>query len=152
MSLRDMKTLYKQVVLENANHPQNFQKPAGDLPAETLRNPSCGDEITVACQVHDNHIENLTFYGTGCTISKASTSIMTETLVGKPVNEALHLIKLFQQNIIAKQITDEEKKSLGDAALLSSVAQFPTRIRCATLGWHVIENLINQIKGANEDD
>ncbi|WP_395319556.1 Fe-S cluster assembly sulfur transfer protein SufU [Fructilactobacillus frigidiflavus] len=148
MGLRDMSQLYKQVVLDHAKYPRNFGEVDHATETETLRNPSCGDEITVALTVQDDLITDIHFHGIGCTISKASTSMMTLALTGKTLPEAQKLIKAFQNNVINKAISPAEQAELGDASLLSTVAQFPTRVRCATLGWHVSENIINELKGA----
>lgn len=147
MGLRDMSQLYKQVVLDHAKYPRNFGELTDATTTETLRNPSCGDEITVDMTVQDDLITDIHFHGIGCTISKASTSMMTTALKGKTLKEAQTLIKAFQNNVINKEISPTEQTQLGDASLLSTVAQFPTRVRCATLGWHVSENIINAIKG-----
>ncbi|WP_429971632.1 Fe-S cluster assembly sulfur transfer protein SufU [Fructilactobacillus sp. Tb1] len=147
MGLREMSQLYKQVVLDYAKYPRNFGEVDHPTASLTLRNPSCGDEITVDLTINDDVITDAHFHGIGCTISKASTSMMTVALNGKSLDEAQAIIKAFQNNVINKEITKTDKEKLGDASLLSTVAQFPTRVRCATLGWHVSENIINEVKG-----
>lgn len=128
-------------------HPRNFGSLDNCTGSVELRNPSCGDIIKVFVNIEDDVIKDIKYTCVGCTISKASTSIMSQEIKGKNVDDAKKIIKAFSDNIIKKDIDDADKKMLGDARLLSDLAKFPTRIRCATLGWHATDKLINDYKG-----
>ncbi|KOY79744.1 Fe-S cluster assembly sulfur transfer protein SufU [Apilactobacillus kunkeei] len=147
MGIDRMNQLYKSVIFDHSMHPRNFGSLDNCTGSVELRNPSCGDIIKVFVNIEDNVIKDIKYTCVGCTISKASTSIMSQEIKGKNVDDAKKIIKAFSDNIIKKDIDDDDKKMLGDARLLSDLAKFPTRIRCATLGWHATDKLINDYKG-----
>lgn len=147
MGIDRMNQLYKSVIFDHSMHPRNFGSLDTCTGSVELRNPSCGDIIKVFVNIEDDVIKDIKYTCVGCTISKASTSIMSQEIKGKNVDDAKKIIKAFSDNIIKKDIDDDDKKILGDARLLSDLAKFPTRIRCATLGWHATDKLINDYKG-----
>ena len=147
MGIDRMNQLYKSVIFDHSMHPRNFGSLDNCTGSVELRNPSCGDIIKVFVNIEDDVIKDIKYTCVGCTISKASTSIMSQEIKGKNVDDAKKIIKVFSDNIIKKDIDDNDKKMLGDARLLSDLAKFPTRIRCATLGWHATDKLINDYKG-----
>lgn len=147
MGIDRMNQLYKSVIFDHSMHPRNFGSLENCTGSVELRNPSCGDIIKVFVNIEDDVIKDIKYTCVGCTISKASTSIMSQEIKGKNVDDAKKIIKAFSDNIIKKDIDDDDKKMLGDARLLSDLAKFPTRIRCATLGWHATDKLINDYKG-----
>ncbi|KOY77043.1 SUF system NifU family Fe-S cluster assembly protein [Lactobacillus sp. B3795] len=147
MGIDRMNQLYKSVIFDHSMHPRNFGSLDNCTGSVELRNPSCGDIIKVFVNIEDDVIKDIKYTCVGCTISKASTSIMSQEIKGKNVDDAKKIIKAFSDNIIKKDIDDDDKKMLGDARLLSDLAKFPTRIRCATLGWHATDKLINDYKG-----
>lgn len=151
MGLANLNQLYREVVLDHAQHPRH----RGKLPAATghleLQNPTCGDVIDVQAQIKDGVITDLAFQGSGCTISQASASMMTTALIGQPVDHARELILSFSGLITGQSINDQEEEELGDAAVIGSVAQFPARIKCAALAWHALDELLDK-KGAAKDD
>ncbi|KPN84122.1 Fe-S cluster assembly sulfur transfer protein SufU [Apilactobacillus kunkeei] len=147
MGIDRMNQLYKSVIFDHSMHPRNFGSLDNCTGSVELRNPSCGDIIKVFVNIEDDVIKDIKYTCVGCTISKASTSIMSQEIKGKNVDDAKKIIKAFSDNIIKKDIDDADKKMLGDARLLSDLAKFPTRIRCATLGWHATDKLINDYKG-----
>ncbi|GAT90434.1 Fe-S cluster assembly sulfur transfer protein SufU [Apilactobacillus kunkeei] len=147
MGIDRMNQLYKSVIFDHSMHPRNFGSLENCTGSVELRNPSCGDIIKVFVNIEDDVIKDIKYTCVGCTISKASTSIMSQEIKGKNVDDAKKIIKVFSDNIIKKDIDDDDKKMLGDARLLSDLAKFPTRIRCATLGWHATDKLINDYKG-----
>lgn len=135
MSLLKLNALYQTVILEHAQTPHHQGELAG-VRKTTLNNPTCGDVITVQLVVDADKINQLQFTGTGCTISQASASVMTDVLLGHSVSEAQALIAAFSKLVMGESISAADQKQLGDAAVLGSVAEFPTRIRCAMLAWH----------------
>lgn len=144
MGLAKLGFLYKTLVLEHAKDPHHYAKelPEGHQQL-TLHNPTCGDTINVSLQVKDDHLQDLCFNGSGCTISQASASMMTDTLNGKSTAEAQQLIQGFFDLCMGKKIQDDVQKGLQDAAVMGTVAEFPTRIKCATLSWHAVQDILN---------
>jgi len=146
MSLLKLNELYKTVILEHAQQPHHHgQLP--DVPGVTLNNPTCGDVIKVQMAVQDDQIQQIAFSGTGCTISQASASVMTDVLIHQSPAQAQTLIHDFSQLVIGETIDAAAKKQLRDAAVLGAVAEFPTRIRCAMLAWHAADQLLDEIGG-----
>lgn len=147
MGLASLNNLYREIVLEHAQYPQN----KGNLPKatheQTLHNPTCGDTITVQLQIQDNKVIQACFSGQGCSISQASASILTEVVQGHSVDDCRHMVTAFSDLVIGQEIEPADEQLLGDAAILGSVAQFPTRIKCATLAWKALYQAI----GATEE-
>lgn len=141
MSLLRLKALYQTVILEHAQAPHHFGKLA-DAQTVTLHNPTCGDTIDVYMQVEDHKIKQVTFTGSGCTISQASASIMSDVLTGLTVTDAQRKINNFSNLIMGQPVSEADQHALGDAAVLGTVAEFPTRIKCATLAWHAADQLL----------
>lgn len=152
MSLDQMNDLYREVVLDHAQHPHHKGSLGADSLHFTLENPTCGDVIDVAAQVQAGQIEAVAFTGTGCTISQASASMMTVALTHQPVATARKLIMSFSKMITGEPIDKEDERALGDASLLASVAEFPARIKCATLAWHALDELLQRNEGAQSDE
>ncbi|VDG26257.1 Fe-S cluster assembly sulfur transfer protein SufU [Lactiplantibacillus mudanjiangensis] len=148
MSLLKLNELYKTVILDHAQHPHHHGQLA-EVPGVTLNNPSCGDVIQVQIEVQHQQINRIAFSGTGCTISQASASVMTDVLSQQTVTQAQQLIHDFSQLIMGKSLTTAAKHQLGDAAVLGTVAEFPTRIRCAMLAWHAAEQCLAEIGGTD---
>lgn len=153
----ELQTLYRQTVLDHSRNPRNFERLE---PADRVivgHNPLCGDKITLYLRLDDDRIENATFEGTGCAISMASASIMTESIKEHPVDDAQHEIDLIMQNF---QLTDpgtecdeSNLSALGDMAALTGVRAYPSRIKCAMLPWKTLEAAIknNTQKVTTED-
>ncbi|MFB8449962.1 Fe-S cluster assembly sulfur transfer protein SufU [Enterococcus thailandicus] len=142
MGLSKLDNLYRQVILDHSSHPHH----RGSLTESTnkieLNNPTCGDVIELQADVKNGVIENIAFDGSGCSISTASASMMTDAVIGKTVAEAQHLTVEFLQLVQGNEVADEEK--LGDAAMLSGVAKFPARIKCATLAWKALSQAVTE--------
>jgi len=102
-------------------------------------NPLCGDQITLFVKVSEDIVEDISFEGVGCAISKSSASMMTEEIKGKSVEEALTVFQAFREMITAKSDGFKDSEILGDLEILKGVAQYPTRIKCATLSWHTLQ-------------
>lgn len=147
MGLVNLSFLYKTLVLEHAKKPHHYVAilPKGSQQL-TLHNPTCGDTINVSLQVENAHLHQLCFNGNGCTISQAAASMMTDTLEGKSVSEAQQLIQGFFDLCMGKTVSPKVKKGLQEAAVMGTVAEFPARIKCATLSWHAVQDLLNQQK------
>ena len=131
--------LYQQTILRHNRNPQNYGElePCSHF-AEGF-NPLCGDEIKVYIQLDDAEIiSDLTFTGKGCAISQASASIMTESLKGKALQEALEFYDQFHDMAIGK-LEEGDVQALGEAGVLSGISQYPARVKCAVLSWHTFK-------------
>jgi len=100
-------------------------------------NPLCGDKLRVYLTLEGDRVEAAGFEGSGCAISKASASLMTESIKGKPVSEVLSLFEDFHE-LVTKQTSDVDPADLGKLAVFSGVREFPVRVKCATLAWHAM--------------
>jgi len=132
----ELQDLYQEVILDHNRRPRNFRTLSSGTHAEGF-NPLCGDRLTVCVRVDHGVISDVSFQGSGCAISKASASLMTELVKGKTVADATRLFEQFQKMITGKPggPTTEE---LGKLAALSGVREFPIRVKCASLAWHTL--------------
>ena len=142
MSFSDLKSLYKQVILDHSKHPRNNGEIESSYKLEML-NPSCGDKITVSMKLVDNIIEDIKFVGTGCSISFASASMLTEELKGLSVEKANAKIKDFLNMIMGNEFNEE---NLEDSISLQNISQLPARVKCATLAWKITEKILEENK------
>ncbi|MBI2186086.1 MAG: SUF system NifU family Fe-S cluster assembly protein [Acidobacteria bacterium] len=131
----ELEDLYQEVILDHNRRPRNFRALEAGQKAEGF-NPLCGDRITVYLTVDNGVINDVAFQGSGCAISKASASLMTESVKGKTVAEAQALFERFQQMITAP--SDAPVDNLGKLMVLAGVRQFPVRVKCASLAWHTL--------------
>ncbi|HKE83921.1 MAG TPA: SUF system NifU family Fe-S cluster assembly protein [Vicinamibacterales bacterium] len=136
----DLHDLYQEVILDHNRRPRNFRVLEGGRTAEGF-NPLCGDRLTVYLHVNDGVIEDVSFQGSGCAISKASASLMTESIKGKSVAEATALFERFQKMITAQP--DSPVSDLGKLKALAGVRQFPIRVKCASLAWHTLRSALD---------
>jgi nitrogen fixation protein NifU and related proteins len=133
-SLRD---LYQEVILDHSRSPRNFRQiPSANHQAEGF-NPLCGDRITVFLTLRNGRVEDVSFQGSGCAISTASASMMTEKLKGKTPEEARAIFDSFHALLTGK--ADSSGADLGKLTVFSGVSEFPIRIKCATLAWHALK-------------
>ena len=144
--------IYKQVILEQAANPKNRGRVDNFDNEITAYNPSCGDELHLTMKISNNKIEKILFEGSGCTISQASASLMTSLITGKSINETIELSKIFSDLAIGKKYPQEEIEKLGDAQVLTSIMEFPARIKCATLAWWGLDQMLfGGSEGENND-
>ena len=138
----DLRDLYQEVILDHNRKPRNF----GELPGANRQgeghNPLCGDRVAVFVDVDTvgDRIRDIAFQGSGCAISTASASLMTEALKGLTVREARDLFHGFH-NLVT---TGGDPESLGKLAVFSGVREFPIRVKCATLAWHAVQAALDQ--------
>jgi nitrogen fixation NifU-like protein len=133
--MSDLRELYQEVILDHHKKPRNFRKLEGDSRHVEGFNPLCGDRVTVYLRMENDVVKDVTFQGTGCAISTASASMMTESLKGKTRHEAEALIQGFHA-MLTGQPSDPSR--LGKLAVFSGVREFPIRVKCATLAWHTL--------------
>ncbi len=139
--------LYQQVILDHNRKPKNFcELDSATHQAEGF-NPLCGDHFRVYLQVDAQHlIHKVTFTGTGCAISKASASMMTDMLKGKTVDAAQEMFTEFQKLLKGDLNPESEKNSLGKLKIFAGIWQYPSRIKCAGLCWHAMNGALEQIE------
>ena len=139
----DIHELYQEVIMDHNRRPRNFQVLEGaDMKAEGY-NPLCGDQITLYMNVREGIIEDVGIQVSGCAISKASASMMTEGIKGKTVKEAEVIFEKFRELIKGEDLDDEDLDLLGDLEILSGVSRFPVRIKCAVLSWHTFKSALS---------
>jgi nitrogen fixation NifU-like protein len=133
----ELDDLYQELILDHFKHPHN-RRPLAD--SEVLvdeENPTCGDHIRLHVKVSDGKVADVKFDGKGCAISMASTSMMTDQVMDKPVAQARRLISDFVAVMRGEKEVNADE--LGDLAALEGVRKYPLRVKCATLGWHALE-------------
>jgi nitrogen fixation NifU-like protein len=135
--MSDLRELYQDVILEHSKAPRNYRElPKANHKAEGY-NPLCGDHFTIYLDLEGDKIQDVTFQGSGCAISKASASMMTQSVKGKSKEEAEKLFEKFHQLVTGAEGGDAE--SVGKLAVFAGVSEFPVRVKCATLAWHTLE-------------
>ena len=135
--------LYQNVILEHNRSPRNYRVMDDANRRAEGDNPLCGDRITLWLKVEDGVISDVAFQGSGCAVSRASASLMTGAVKGKPVAEAETLFRRFRA-LVTGTIQPDESETLGKLAVFSGVSQYPVRVKCATLPWHALKEAIGQ--------
>jgi nitrogen fixation NifU-like protein len=133
--MSELRDLYQEVILEHSKHPRNFREMAAANHKVEGFNPLCGDHFTIYLDLKDGAINDISFQGAGCAISKASASMMTQTLKGKSASEAEAMFTKFHDLVTGHGAGEED---LGKLAVFSGVSEFPLRVKCATLAWHAL--------------
>ncbi|MDQ3224927.1 MAG: SUF system NifU family Fe-S cluster assembly protein [Gemmatimonadota bacterium] len=138
-----LRGLYQDLILDHNRAPQNF-RPMEDANRRVEGvNPLCGDRLTVWLKVEDEVIQDATFQGSGCAISKASASLMTSAVKGKTRVEAEALFERFHR-LVTEGMEQAEAESLGKLAAFSGLSEFPIRVKCASLSWHAMKAALNE--------
>jgi nitrogen fixation protein NifU and related proteins len=142
--MSDLRELYQDLILEHSKAPRNYRElKVADRKAEGF-NPLCGDRFTVYLQMNGDSIQDIAFQGSGCAISKASASMMTQSVKGKTEREAKHLFDLFHRTVTGDGKENEIQEDVGKLAAFSGVAEFPSRVKCATLAWHTLQAALEE--------
>ena len=146
----NLKELYQEIILDHGKNPRNLGKTENFNKDAKGYNPLCGDKVHVFLKLNENKkIEDISFEGSGCAISMASASIMTDLVRDKEEKEARDLIKDFldmikeKPEIVTKNLSEDEKTKLMS---LSGVKQYPMRVKCATLAWHTLTSAITNVQ------
>ena len=138
--MSELEDLYQDLILDHSKSPRNFRA----IPQATHKsegyNPLCGDRITLYFLLDGDVIKDISFQGSGCAISKASTSMMTAEVKGKTKAEAKELFKYFHQMLSSEPGKPFDKNKLGKLSAFSGVSEFPVRVKCATLPWHTLRS------------
>jgi nitrogen fixation NifU-like protein len=137
--MNDLRELYQEVILDHNRKPRNFRGVAGANRTAEGHNPLCGDHIALALRVEDGMVRDAAFQGAGCAISKASASMMTDSIIGKPVADAEVLLRRMHAMLTAAPDAAEAAGGdLGKLVVFGGVREFPARVKCATLPWHAL--------------
>jgi nitrogen fixation protein NifU and related proteins len=127
--------LYQEVILDHNRRPRNFRTIEQGRHAEG-HNPLCGDRLTVYLKIEGDRIQDASFQGSGCAISKASASLMTDLIKGKTIAEADALFERFHR--LVTRSADDPVEDLGKLSVFAGVRQYPARVKCASLAWHTL--------------
>ena len=133
--------LYKDTILYHVKNTENRREVSPYDFKKRGVNHSCGDEITISMRVRDGVIDDIAFIGDGCMISMASTSIMIDLVKGKEVEEAKRIVDIFIK-MIRREVTEDEISELGDGIVFQNIQNMPARVKCATLAWHTLNEII----------
>jgi nitrogen fixation protein NifU and related proteins len=137
--MSDLQDLYQSIILDHNRRPKNYGTLEGATSRAEGRNPLCGDEVAVELKVESDAITDVRFTASGCAVSRAAASIMTQAVKGKSVAEADRLFVQFHELVTGKlKPTPEEARKLGEMAAFSGVARFPVRVKCASMPWHTL--------------
>lgn len=139
--MSNLHDLYQEILLEHNNRPRNFRKLEDANRQADGYNPLCGDQITLYLKVEENVITDVAFQGVGCAISRASASMLTQSVKGQSLEKAEEIFDGFHA-LITDPDADVDYDALGDLEVLSGVSAFPTRIKCAVLAWHTLNAAI----------
>ena len=139
----DLKDLYQEVIIDHNRSPRNFGKLDDATKVAEGYNPLCGDKLNLYLKTEDRVITDVSFDGSGCAISVASASLMTDSLKGKTIEQAEQLFQNFHDLIIEEEDPDPEQiQALGKLAALAGVKEYPARVKCATLCWHTLHSAV----------
>jgi nitrogen fixation NifU-like protein len=151
--MSDLRDLYQELILDHTKRPRNF----GRLEKANCRadghNPLCGDKLTLFLEVENDVVKDVRFQGSGCAISTASASMMTESIKGKTRAETEALFERFHQMLTGPDGVElEENDELGKLVVFSGVKEFPVRVKCATLAWHTLNAALkHQVEPASTE-
>ena len=141
--MSDLRELYQTTILDHNKKPRNFHRPDGANREANGWNPLCGDKVTVYLTVDDDGVvEDIGFQGSGCAISTASASMMTQAVKGKTVDEVLEVFDRFHELVAGPPAAESDQKALGKLTVFSGVREYPMRVKCATLAWHTLRSAV----------
>jgi nitrogen fixation protein NifU and related proteins len=139
--MSELTDLYQELIVDHGRRPRNFRSHEHPTHQADGHNPLCGDRLTLFVEVSDGVVKDLCFQGSGCAISTASASLMTDSLRGKSLGEATRIFEAFHA-LTTGQEPPVEAASLGKLKALAGVRAFPMRVKCATLAWHTYQRAI----------
>jgi nitrogen fixation NifU-like protein len=141
--MADLQELYQSIILDHNRRPKNYGALDGATSSAEGRNPLCGDEVKVELKVTDDAIEDIHFTASGCAVSRASASIMTQAVKGKSRAEVDRLFTQFHDLVTGKLKPDAgEARAMGEMAAFSGVSRFPVRVKCASMPWHTLQSAL----------
>jgi nitrogen fixation protein NifU and related proteins len=147
--MSDLSELYQEVILDHNKRPRNYRVLEAPSHRAEGYNPLCGDRLSLFLSVEGDVITDVGFQGSGCAISKASASLMTDALKGRPVSEARELFERFHRMVTTPP--DQPVEDLGKLSVLSGVREFPVRVKCASLAWHTLKAALQREPSASTE-
>jgi len=141
--MSELNDLYQEVILDHNKNPRNFREIADATRTADGNNPLCGDALRVYVEMENDLVKDVAFKGSGCAISKASASMMTQTVKGKTREEAEVLFDEFHKMVTGELDTETDENSLGKLKIFAGVLEFPARVKCASLSWHTLHAALN---------
>jgi nitrogen fixation NifU-like protein len=141
--MSELSELYQQVILDHNKKPRNFRRLEPATHTAEGFNPLCGDHLNVYVNLEGNELKEISFEGSGCAISKASASMMTQAVKGKNKEDAEELFQEFHSMVTGELNEETEENQLGNLKIFAGVRDFPVRVKCATLPWHTMRAALN---------
>ena len=141
--MSELNDLYQEVILDHNKNPRNFREIETATKTADGNNPLCGDALRVYVEMEDERVKDVAFKGSGCAISKASASMMTQVVKGKSKEEAEILFDEFHRMVLGELDEDAEENHLGKLKIFAGVREFPARVKCASLSWHTLHAALN---------
>ena len=141
--MSELSELYQQVILDHNKKPRNFRKLEHANHSAEGYNPLCGDHLTVYLNLEADAVKEIAFEGSGCAISKAAASMMTQAVKGKSLAQAAKLFNEFHSMVTGELDEENEENNLGNLKIFAGVRDFPVRVKCATLPWHTLHAALN---------
>ena len=142
--MSELNDLYQEVILDHNKNPRNFREIENADKTADGNNPLCGDALRVYVQLEDDKVKDVAFKGSGCAISKASASMMTQIVKGKTREEAEVLFDEFHKMVTGELDIEKEENDLGKLKIFAGVLEFPARVKCASLSWHTLHAALNE--------
>jgi len=142
--MSELSELYQQVILDHNKKPRNFRKLETANHTAEGYNPLCGDQLTIYVNLENDRVTDVGFEGSGCAISKASASMMTQAVKGKSKEQAETLFKEFHSMVTGELDEENEENTLGNLKIFAGVREFPVRVKCATLPWHTMHAALHK--------
>ena len=143
----NLDSMYQEIILDHYKHPhrRGLREP---FDAESYQlNPTCGDEVTLRVKLTDGIIEDVSYEGQGCSISQASTSVLTDLVVGTKVRDSLSTMDTFVEMIQGRGQVEPDEEVLEDGVAFAGVAKYPARVKCALLGWMAFKDAVTRADG-----
>jgi nitrogen fixation protein NifU and related proteins len=141
--MSELSELYQQVILDHNKKPRNFRRlETANRSAEGF-NPLCGDQLTVYLNLEEDAVKEVSFVGSGCAISKAAASMMTQAVKGKNKEQAEKLFNEFHRMVTGELDEEATPNALGNLKIFAGVRDYPVRVKCATLAWHTMHAALN---------
>jgi nitrogen fixation NifU-like protein len=136
--MADLRELYQTTILDHNKQPRNFRVPEHANRQAAGHNPLCGDRVSVYVELGDGVVKDVGFQGSGCAISTASASLMTQAVKGRPLAEVEKLFDAFHELVTSDPRVEIDASRVGKLAVLGGVREYPARVKCATLAWHTL--------------
>ena len=142
--MSELSELYQQVILDHNKKPRNFRRLDHANHTADGYNPLCGDQLTIYLDLENDLVKDVGFEGSGCAISKAAASMMTQAVKGKSKEQVENLFSEFHSMVTGELNEETDENSLGNLKIFAGVREFPVRVKCATLAWHTLHAALNK--------